>query len=244
MPFITTSFTLGSLMVRRRLRRTSTILTWGSAHQRGQKIILQECKGAAALTEPQEVLSGSPSSYQVYVGNLDWSMPVAECKRMILTILMLQEQDVSIQFRKPTQRPRDADKFHAGSAILTFSTSAQAALGLQRLDEEITPRRTLRVRFADSREDKIVGTGATLKPPLTPERIQLRQERAASYARRRERVAAATDAVIAAVLLQDDESNRAMIATRHHHGIPVLQAAELDWSAAPSESVCPAIVSW
>ena len=169
-----------------------------------------------------------------------------ECESMLLNMLsadhpVLDEELLpALKIKSTTKRPRDAGKGNGGSATLTFASPAAASAALSALSRHpVTRDHGLRVRLAYESSDSSAASGVAV--PLSPERVLLRQERAASYARRRQRVAARTDAVIEKVVQalataadDDDGDVSDLQKSLAQLSLPVLQAEPLDWNAAPA----------
>lgn len=170
----------------------------------------------------------------ICVANLDWYSPKDTVADMLVGALgnTLVKNITVRDFTGQTQRKRDQDKLHSGKAFVEFHTSDAAIMGMQALQDFSESKECLselRLRFAPTYllEPKEIKAGVA-PTVLSPERIQLRKERAEQYARRRQRVAQATDDVIQSVLDRDSEGFL-------DPSLPVLDAPELDWSQCPLE---------
>jgi SAM-dependent methyltransferase len=154
----------------------------------------------------------------LYVGNLDWSLPMPECKALLTNVV---GGEAVIDIKKKTTRKRDEGKCHGGSATLTFTSHQQATQALELLEtfaKENERNHNVRFAFVAPEPEPIVSKDLT----VNKERIELRKARAKSYSRQRRRVADRTDRII--------QSLRADLPIT----VPVLNAPQLDWSFCPN----------
>ncbi|CAB9516436.1 S-transferase C-terminal domain-containing protein [Seminavis robusta] len=159
------------------------------------------------------------SQRHIHVGNLDWNRSVDAVSRE-LSQAVTATRCIGIEL-KPinSNRPRDRDKRHGGSAVIEFVSTQQASQGLKALkiysDQNGSNYRLKYAVLVKAQDHENV--------VVTKEQLQRRRERTASYGRRRRRVAERTDQIVAKLLTSP------MMQTH----IPVLQAPLLDWSKCP-----------
>ena len=170
------------------------------------------------------------SDLVLHVGNLDWNISPEEISSMLSKAVPNAAQ-VEVKGLPLPIRKRDSAKLHGGSAAVTFQSQEEAALGivdLKAYSNTIIPvEKQFRVRWASivvPSEEK-----SDAQEPLSPERIELRKNRAESYARRRQRIAAKTDEVFDSLLLMGDNRSSFL------DDVPVLDAPQLNWSACHEE---------
>ena len=190
----------------------------------------------------------------IHIGNLDWTVPIADVSDIILQAAGIESgatdedvhdiarANVNVTFSElpVPRRKRDEGKFHGGSAKLAFRTAEEAKMAmeaLQAFSDSHTSQEELRFRWATIPKDS--DNNIAVKE-LSAEVIQLRKDRAESYARRRQRVAEKTDEVIQKSLaaLQDMNMNTGTSTDLNmidNMNIPVLNAGRLNWSTCPEE---------
>ena len=208
----------------------------------------------------------------LYIGNLDWSVPAETYERMFSGVIDNLVDDekharrtdagllpASIRIKERSNRPRDRNKCHGGSATVSFGTPV-AALDGQKALQALADSQDFRIRWARTpmiRSNGIQNGTATPNTkrkknssrPLTAEQWQHRKERAESYARKRQRVAQKTDAILSTVLatsndIADGATIRKFLDVAHLDmdgqigskssiSLHVLDAPPLDWSSCP-----------
>ena len=190
----------------------------------------------------------------IHIGNLDWTLPIADVSDIILQAAGIESgatdedvhdiarANVNVTFSElpVPRRKRDEGKFHGGSAKLAFETAEEAKMAmeaLQAFSDSHTGQEELRFRWATIPKDSDHNIAVK---ELSAEMIQRRKDRAESYARRRQRVAEKTDEVIQKSLaaLQDMNMNTGTSTDLNmidNMNIPVLNADRLNWSTCPEE---------
>lgn len=136
-----------------------------------------------SLTVPLPRSASQYSPTKIRVSNIDWYLPSSSVESKIKVAFHEVFHEVtSLEVKPPRSSKRDEGKMNGGSAVVEFNSEAAAAEALTR---DMSPWRLSQVI-----EDEVP---IETKPELTPERIILRKDRAARYARQRARRALGID---------------------------------------------------
>lgn len=145
---------------------------------------------------PYEMMDPTEKSKCIYIGNIDWNVPLKEVEDYLASI----SEDVSvvdIRVKEATTKKRDVGKCHGGSAQIEFESHDDASKALdtfQNLSNEIEdiPIGSIKSRWAlNHAVDKKQHTEK--KNEISQERILHRKMRAEKYARQRQAIAKRTD---------------------------------------------------
>jgi SAM-dependent methyltransferase len=201
--------------------------------------------------------TGSISKLIVKVAHLDWTISPEELSKQILQVVVPtsttaeaatatnnnNDSNIVVQFTQLSNPPRkrDENKLHGGSATLTFQSTREAAMAMERIESFSKQQQQLQQQQEPQQEPpRSWGWKAkwAWEPPTinqeeevpSAEVIARRKMRAEAYVRRKQRVAQRTDEIIQSVLRGTDDADGGNTVSL----LSVLQAPRLDWSSCPN----------